>query len=232
MDHPFRSVMFGGFNRQDVLNYLENTAKQTAQQQQVLEEQLNRAQEITAKQDAELSEQQEQIERLRQENAQLQAKLDQLHVDLSSSRTQCSQGANDLEQTRREVEALKTRVAELEPSALAYNAIKERTAGVELEAHQRAQAVQEKAEEQAKQLRRQMEQWMQKLGRDYDALRSQVESTVSHAADKLDKAGKCLEQVTALMEEQEVALEAITQAYSTDTSEKVAAPIPIPEHEL
>lgn len=30
MDHPFRSAMFGGFNRQDVLEYLENSAQQAA----------------------------------------------------------------------------------------------------------------------------------------------------------------------------------------------------------
>ena len=30
MDHPFRSAMFGGFNRQDVLTYLETTAQEAA----------------------------------------------------------------------------------------------------------------------------------------------------------------------------------------------------------
>ena len=38
MDHPFRSAMFGGFNRQDVLEYLENSAQQAAQQQQELQD--------------------------------------------------------------------------------------------------------------------------------------------------------------------------------------------------
>ena len=30
MDHPFRSAAFGGFNRQDVLDYLEKTAAENA----------------------------------------------------------------------------------------------------------------------------------------------------------------------------------------------------------
>ena len=38
MDHPFRSSMFGGFNRQDVLDYLESTAKTAAEQQQGLQQ--------------------------------------------------------------------------------------------------------------------------------------------------------------------------------------------------
>ena len=37
MDHPFRSAAVGGFNRQDVLDYLEKTAAENAQKQQELE---------------------------------------------------------------------------------------------------------------------------------------------------------------------------------------------------
>ena len=40
MDHPFRSAAVGGFNRQDVLDYLEKTAAENAQKQQELEKQL------------------------------------------------------------------------------------------------------------------------------------------------------------------------------------------------
>ena len=39
MDHPFRSAAVGGFNRQDVLDYLEKTAAENAQKQQELEKQ-------------------------------------------------------------------------------------------------------------------------------------------------------------------------------------------------
>ncbi len=40
MDHPFRNAAVGGFNRQDVLDYLEKTAAENAQKQQELEKQL------------------------------------------------------------------------------------------------------------------------------------------------------------------------------------------------
>ena len=33
MDHPFRSAAFGGFNRQDVLDYLEKTAAENARKE-------------------------------------------------------------------------------------------------------------------------------------------------------------------------------------------------------
>lgn len=231
MDHPFRSAMFGGFNRQDVLTYLETTAQEAARQQEELQQKLDASLETVARQDADLTDQQGKLERLGQENESLKAQLEQANVALSSCRTECSQKGGELEASRREIEALKVRIAALEPDAAAYAAVKERTAGVELEAHRRAQAVQEEAEEHARQLRRQMEQWLQKVEREYDALRSQVEATVSHAADQLTKAEKSLEDVTALMEEQDVALEAIAQDYSRTDPAKVAAPMPIPENE-
>ena len=45
MDHPFRSAAFGGFNRQDVLDYLEKTAAENAQKQQELQRCLEEAEE-------------------------------------------------------------------------------------------------------------------------------------------------------------------------------------------
>ena len=132
---------------------------------------------------------------------------------------------------RGELETARSRVAALEPDAAAYAAVKERTAGVELEAHRRAQEIQNEAEEQARQLRRQMEQWVQRVEREFDSLRSQVESTVSHAADQLGKAGQCLEQVNVLMGEQDSALEALASACAEEEPAKVAAPMPIPETE-
>ncbi|MGE4277744.1 MAG: hypothetical protein AB7E30_11305 [Lawsonibacter sp.] len=229
MDHQFRSSMFGGFNRQDVLAYLENASKEAAQRQQELQQNLDEARNTMSRQDADLAEQQEQLNRFRQENEELRAQLEQTNIALSSSRTECSQRAGELEQARREAEEYRAKIAALEPDASAYAAIKERTAGVELEAHRRAQTVQEQAEQQARQLHRQMEQWMQKVEREYDTLRSQVESTVSHAADELEKAGKCLEQVTILMEERDIALETMAQTYTAPDPAKVAPPMPLSE---
>ena len=104
MDHPFRSAVFGGFNRQDVLTYLENTAKESAQRQAELEKKLDEAQTLSTQQDAQLAEQAEQLARLRQENQELQSQLEQANQALSASRTQCSQHSGDLEAARREEE--------------------------------------------------------------------------------------------------------------------------------
>ena len=43
MDHQFRNAVFGGFNRQDVLDYLETLARENAQKRQELEQSIGRA---------------------------------------------------------------------------------------------------------------------------------------------------------------------------------------------
>ena len=181
MDHPFRSAAVGGFNRQDVLAYLEERAKLAAQAEQKLQDQLDEVN--------------HQAEALRRERDGLRC---------------------ELEETRRELEA-----ARIE--------LKERTAGVELEAHRRAQAVQEKAEYDAQRLRRQVNQWLQRLEQEYEGLRGQVEATVSHAASQLEQAGGYLGQVVSLMGEQEAALEGLARAYNEADPTRVEAPLPLPE---
>ena len=60
-------------------------------------------------------------------------------------------------------------------------------------------------------------------------MRTEVESTVSHAASQLEKAQESLQKTAALMGEQEVCLQNLAQSYSDPDHPKVAAPVPIPE---
>lgn len=229
MDHPFRSAALGGFNRQDVLDYLEKTSAENAQRQQELQQKLEAAEEERRQLSAKITEQEEQLAILRRDRDQLKEQLEQVQQALNSSQAREEAQEEALAALRQERDTFKSRAEALEPDAAAYEAIKERTAGVELEAHCRAQNVLNQADAQAKELRRNMEQWIGRVELEYDALRSEVESTVSHAADKLEKAGKCLEQITALLADQDVALEALSQAYDNTDPSKVPAPVPLQE---
>ena len=61
MDHPFRSAAFGGFNRQDVLDYLEKTAAENARKQQELQRRLEEAEEDRRKLASQESDQEERV---------------------------------------------------------------------------------------------------------------------------------------------------------------------------
>ena len=229
MDHPFRSAALGGFNRQDVLDYLEKTSAENAQRQQELQQKLEAAEEERGRLAARTGEQEEQMAILQRERDSLQQQLEQVKQTLAAGQDREEAQERELAGLRRERDALKARVEALEPEAAAYEAVKERTAGVELEAHCRAQKIVDQADGQARELRRNMEQWVSRVEREYDALRSEVESTVSHAADQLEKAGKCLDKMTALLADQDVALEALSQAYDNTDPDKVPAPVPLQE---
>ncbi len=236
MDHQFRNAVFGGFNRQDVLDYLETLARENAQKRQELEQSIGRAEGERDELRTQNQALEEQKRALEGEKEELLRSVQRSQSELAALRTQMGereqtarQTQQALEESRREAEALREQVARLEPDAAAYAAVKDRSAGVELEAHRRAQGVLDQANSQARHLRQQMEQWMTRVGREYDALRTEVEATISHAADQLDKAGKCLEQVSALLSDQDVALEELSRAYDSTVPDKVPAPVPLEE---
>lgn len=224
MDHPFRNAAVGGFNRQDVLDYLEKTAAENTQKQQELEKQLEQQNQELEQLRRRVGELEERESIFSRDRENLTRDLEQTKKVLQDSQEREKAQGEELTQLRQERDRLRARVAALEPDAAAYAAVKDRTAGMELQAHCRAHAVQEQADQQARQVRRQMEQWLRQMQGQYEELRSQVEATVSHAADELSKAGKCLDQINQLLGDQEVALEGIDQDYHESDPDKVPAP--------
>ena len=78
MDHPFRSAAFGGFNRQDVLDYLEKTAAENAQKQQELQRCLEEAEEDRRKLASQESDQEERVTILNRDRESLSQQLEQV----------------------------------------------------------------------------------------------------------------------------------------------------------
>ena len=76
MDHPFRSAAFGGFNRQDVLDYLEKTAAENAQKQQELQRCLEEAEEDRRKLASQESDQEERVTILNRDRESLSQQLE------------------------------------------------------------------------------------------------------------------------------------------------------------
>ena len=229
MDHPFRSAAFGGFNRQDVLDYFEKMAAENSKSQQELQSRLEEREGKLLQLSAQEQEREGQLSQCREELESLRRQLSEMKQALEESRAREESWRRRVEDLNRERDALKSQVTALEPDASAYRTIKNRTAGVELEAHCRAQSVLDEANAQARELRRNMEQWIGQVEREYSALRSQVEATVSHAADQLDKAEKSLGKLSVLLSDQEVSLESVIQAYDSTNPDKIPAPVPLKE---
>ena len=220
-EHQFRNTMFGGFNRQDVLDFLTSSAEKNNQEMQrqresyeALEKDLATAREENAVLRAELSE-------ARQERDDLQNRTQQLELDLlkvRGSEDRKSEEASALREkltlAQQELEELRELVSRLAPDAEAYTAIKDRTAGVELEAHRRAQSVEARAKIMAGDLQRQMEQWAVRAEEQYAALKGQVDNSVEQANKEILAASQSLACIAKLMEQQQAALHTVAENYA------------------
>ena len=111
--------------------------------------------------------------------------------------------------------------------AKAYAELKDRTATIELEAHQRARAIESQAEEKAKKVRTAAEQILYKVQAGYGRLRGDVDATITHASGEMDRVDRALEQVRAEFAEHDAALERLLQSCRECTGCKAPEPLPL-----
>ena len=220
-DHQFRNAMFGGFNRQDVLDYLTSSAEKTNEELNTQRERcegLEKEMDGLRKDNGALN---AQLEETRRERDEFKHQAEQLTIEIARVSTADQSKASELESKKAELAAVQAELAELRalvnkiaPDAEAYAAIKDRTAGMELEAHRRAQSVEARAKIMAGDLQRQMEQWMTKVEQQYAGLKTEVESSVERANQQILAASGSLSRVTELLEEQQNALKGVAASYA------------------
>ena len=175
-EYSFRSAAFGGFNRRDVLNYIESSAR--AYREKVADLQGERDQAVQSAQTAEAAAQeaQDRIGALEAELAAAKKALCQKSGALEAAETALGRERADLAGLREELGGLRGQVSRMEIGARAYEELKDRTATIELEAHQRARAIEKEAEEKARRAREAAEQLLCRIRSGYERLRTDVAS--------------------------------------------------------
>lgn len=228
-DYQFRNAMFGGFNRQDVLDFLTSSAEKNNEElaaRQVrceeLEKELERCREEIAALKDRLGQTAEEREELRRQSEQLAIENARISAADQAKGADLEKKKEELSTLRGEVGRLSGLLTKIAPDAEAYAAIKDRTAGMELEAHRRAQSVEARAKIMAGDLQRQMEQWMAKVEQQYGQLKQEVETSVEQANAQLLAAGGSLSRVTALLDEQQGALRQVSENYAAAVQKKKA----------
>ena len=129
MDASFKTRLFGGFDREDVVTYIEKTAAENQTQLETLRaevETLRKQRDEAASENEALRGLTEEDAKLREENARLQAQLAQAQAEASALRSEC--------------EALRG-------PALEYQSLKEHIAEIEISAHRRTEEFRAKAME-------------------------------------------------------------------------------------
>ena len=228
MDHQFRNTAFG-FHKKDVLDYLELVAQQHTRQMQSMQERLDRAVQERDGLSRREEEQSAQLERTRTELERQRERGGRLEEQMKEALARTEQLERELIQAREECRRFRQEAERLRPGAEAYDAVKERAAGVELQAHQRAQAVLDDAGEEVRQLRGRLEAWVAKVADQYAGLRRQTEAAAARAAQELKNAQGCLDEAVEGMARQDEALKELQKTCAAGQTAKVPAPMPLTE---
>ena len=174
----FRSSI-GGFNRRDVMNYIETTDRAHHQQMADLRRELERTEHARRELEASLEDIRSEHGATTAEEAKVRASLEESTRTLTRVRGELSQAESKLAVAKSELSRLQEQVAQLEPMAKNYEELKERVAVVELDAHRKAQATVDEANAQAAALREETRRWLEGVLGEYEKMRRAVDEQMA-----------------------------------------------------
>lgn len=166
----FRTAL-GGFNRQDVQDYIEQLTAAHRQELGELRKQLEAEQARNAELEAALSSAETAKSGATAEEAKVRASLETSTKTLAKLRGELSQTESKLVVAKKELERLQTQVGTLEPMAASYAELKDRVATVELDAHRKAQDTVSEARAEADRLQSETREWLSGVMAQYSRLR-------------------------------------------------------------
>lgn len=189
----FRTSL-GGFNRQDVQQYIEQTTVAHRRELDLLQQRLDQAEVRNGELEAALSEAESEKSGAAAEEAKVRASLETSTRTLAKLRGELSQTESKLMVAKKELEQLQAQVGTLEPMAASYAQLKDRVATVELDAHRKAQDTVSEAQAEAERIRADTQQWLDGVSEQYGQLRRDMDTLLKQA----QALGKAVEQMGAL----------------------------------
>lgn len=187
-NNTFRSVTFGGFAKQDVIDYIEKTAKEAADQQEQLQKENDGLREQVESLTARLNGLLLQVDALTKERDQLASQLEQETA-----------ARKELEPAKPEAERLTAEVERLRPDAEAYAQFRERIGTIECEARKRAADLESAT---VTRLEGMVAQFREK----YQELTAMFDGTAAHVTGELRKVEVNLAQLPRAMDQTGVEL--------------------------
>ena len=230
-ENSFRTALVGGFNRQDVLNYIEQSARTANERIAALQRDLAEAQKGREAAEAALAEAQSRATTQAQEAEQTGRTLTERTASLTTLQSELVRVQGELTAAQAELGALLDQNERLRQGAEAYADLKDRTASIELEAHQRARLIEKEAAEKAKKIRVEAEQILYKVQAGYGRLRTDVDATVAHASGELGRVDRALESVKKEFADHDAELMKLLQAYRESSGQRPPEPVPLEEKE-
>jgi len=194
----FKSVTFGGFDKQDVISYIQQTAKDTAAAQTALEAENERLKAANRK----LT---EEAEHLRALAEQLSGEQNRLKDELAHRVSQ----QEDLLALRKERDQLGARLEEALPQAEAYRKVKDQIGDIECQAQKRANDLEAST-------KARLEQVVTEIRSQYLKLANVFNTTSDHVTGELRKVEVNLSQMPRALDQAGVELNTLEKALHGD----------------
>jgi len=198
----FRSAVFGGFNRQDVLDYIEKKARAHADELNELRCALEQSRKELGEAREKLSAAEESIRQLQAESDTRKDELFRLreeHEKLISSNRELSDSAAakeaELASLRTERDLLEKQLCDIRSQLDDIEQSKIRVANIELEAYARAKKIEDSAIDNANLARAALNNLFQDAKRRFDHTRNNAAQTFLRMSQELDRLKEVLEHL-------------------------------------
>ncbi len=195
-EYRFRTSALG-FNRRDVLGYIEAVHKDHAAQLQSLKKDLEQERSQRSQVEEQGSLASEEAAAAGKDAQRCKEELELALEELRQTQSQREELRLRLQAVQADLAALQEAADRMAPAAKAYEALKEKAATIELDAHNRAQVIVKQGEEDAAAVRRRTAEWLRQVESSYARLRSDVAATLSNASTQLERTVRSLDGVNA-----------------------------------
>lgn len=200
--YQFRTAAVGGFQKQDVQAYLEKSAREHQEQIAELRRELSEERSARAVDLEDFEGLKSAAGALKEENDTLRSQVARQEEALKELQAKCEALENQLTGSQVELERLG-------PAAASYEAIKNRTASIELEAHGRAQVIEEEARKRAQKTREELLEWVDKMQNAYVRLRADMDDTVTQMLKEMQLSASRIEGAADSFSDYDAALNAL-----------------------
>lgn len=223
-----RTAAVGGFQKQDVVAYIESLTQKHREELAEREKSLAALQEQLDREKSAHAALREKADLLERQNAQLLRQTGEREEQCKVLRGKLEDSLRRAAELEAETECLSGRVQEMQPHAEAYLAIKDRASGIELEAHQRAQLLQDQSDEEFRRAHEELCKWSEQVREEYRRLRSDMDASMEHAAEELKRAEAVASALSEGLLSRDADLERLMERYCENRSKKLAPPAPMP----
>ena len=189
-NYQIKSVAFGGFDKQDVISYIEKAATEAAALQQELRNEVEELRKQLSDTEAERDVLRAELEQAQSGRSVAEDRL----AEESAIRTALEPLQEEVAQLRQEVESLRAERASLLQDAQAYAQFREQLGAIECEARKRAADLEDATNAR-------LRQTVDIFRRQYQILMSTFETTAAHVNSELRKVEVNLTQLPRAMDQ-------------------------------